>query len=234
LALVLPLRDSPAVRRRPWVNWALIALNLFIFLVEMASPATGQWLIGTCALRPAALLSPEAWAATGGWPLVTLFTSAFLHGSWGHVLGNMLYLWIFGDNLEERLGHGRYLLFYGICIGLANLAHAVANPTSPIPTIGASGAVAGVLGGYILCFPRARVLALVPIGAFVPAVRVPAWVFLGLWFLVQLASGLAPIWLHDLTQTVAFWAHISGFLSGVALAQLLAPEGIQAENRGER
>lgn len=229
LALVLPLRDSPAVRRRPWVNWALIALNFAVFLLEMASPVTGEWLIGNFALRPTALLSPDAWAASGGWPLVTLFTSAFLHGSWGHVLGNMLYLWIFGDNLEDRLGHGRYLLFYVLCIALANLAHAVANPTSPIPTIGASGAVAGVLGGYILSFPRARVLALVPIGAFVPAVRVPAWAFLGLWFLVQLASGLAPIWLHDLTQTVAFWAHINGFLSGVALAQLLSPRQEKAE-----
>ncbi|MEW8979669.1 MAG: rhomboid family intramembrane serine protease [Symbiobacterium sp.] len=230
--MVLPLRDTPRTRGRPWVNWFLLAANIVIFLIEVASPQAGQWLVSNFALRPTALLSPAAWAATGGWPLVTLVSSSFLHGSWGHVVGNMLYLWVFGDNIEDRLGHGRYLLFYVLCTALSGIAHALANPTSPVPTIGASGAVAGVLGGYILSYPRARVLTLVPIGPIVPALRVPAWVFLGLWFLVQLWSGLAPIWLHDLTQTVAFWAHINGFLSGIALAQILAPRRTVA-NRGE-
>jgi len=230
--MVLPLRDSPRVRSRPWVNWLLLTANLAIFLLEVGSPAAGEWLVENLALVPTDLLSPSAWAASGGRPLVTLFASAFLHGSWGHVLGNMLYLWVFGDNIEERLGHWRYLLFYLLCAALANVAHAVANPTSAVATIGASGAVAGVLGGYIFSYPRARVLTLVPIGPIVPAVRLPAWVFLGLWFLVQLASGLAPIWLHDLVQNVAFWAHINGFLSGVALAQILAPRR-PVGNRGE-
>ncbi|MBP2018490.1 membrane associated rhomboid family serine protease [Symbiobacterium terraclitae] len=229
--MVLPLRDSPRVRNRPWVNWALLAANIGIFLLEVGSPAVGEWLVETFALRPTELLSLPAWAALGGWPLVTLFASPFLHGSWGHVLGNMLYLWVFGDNIEERLGHRRYLVFYLLCAALSGIAHAVANPTSDVPTIGASGAVAGVLGGYIFSYPRARILTLVPVGYLVPAVRVPAWIFLGLWFLVQLASGLAPIWLHDLVQNVAFWAHINGFLSGVALAQILAPRR-PVENRG--
>lgn len=201
----------------------MILLNVTIFGGEAATPELGNQLIGALAVIPAEVLSPAAWAASGGWPLLTLFTSVFLHGSWGHLLGNMLYLWVFGDNIEDRLGHGRYLLFYLLCAFLANIAHVVANPTSTVPTIGASGAVAGVLGGYILSFPRARVLTLVPIGFIIPAIRIPAWAYLGFWFLAQLASGLAPLWVQDLTQNVAFWAHINGFLSGIALAQILGP-----------
>ncbi|MFZ5816604.1 MAG: rhomboid family intramembrane serine protease [Bacillota bacterium] len=221
--MVFPLRDSPRTRRRAWVTPALVLLNLLVFLLEASSPAAAMALIRTFAVVPTDVLDPAVWLATGGWPLVTMFSSVFLHGSWGHLVGNMLYLWVFGDNIEDRLGRGRFIAFYLLCGLLANIAHILANPTSDVPTIGASGAVAGVLGGYILAFPRARVLTLVPIGLFVPAIRVPAWAYLGLWFVVQLASGLAPLWLRDMTQTVAFWAHINGFLSGIALAQLLRP-----------
>lgn len=221
--MVFPLRDSPGLRRRPVVTMTLVMINLVVFLLEMASGEMAMRLLATFAVVPAYALTPAYWTGAGGWPLLTMFTAIFLHGSWGHLVGNMLYLWVFGDNVEDRLGRWRFLLFYLLCGFLANVAHVLANPDSLVPTIGASGAVAGVLGGYILLFPRARVLTLVPIGFFVPAVRVPAWAYLGLWFLVQLASGLAPLWFRDMTQSVAFWAHINGFLSGVALAQLLKP-----------
>lgn len=221
--MVLPLRDSVRTRGRSWVTYGLILINLAVFLLEAVGGPVASNLIAYFAVIPAEAFSLKGWIATGGWPLVTLVTSTFLHGSWGHVLGNMLYLWVFGDNVEDRLGHGRYLLFYLLSGVLANIAHILANPGSQVPTIGASGAVAGVLGGYILLFPKAKVLTLIPIGFFVPAIRVPAWTYLSLWFLVQLASGLAPIWVRDMTQTVAFWAHISGFLSGIALAGLFRP-----------
>ncbi len=230
--MVFPLRDSPGLRHRPWVTMTLVMINVVVFLLELSSGELAMDLIQTFAVIPAHLLSPDYWVATFGWPLVTMVTGIFMHGSWGHLVGNMLYLWVFGDNLEDRLGRGRFLLFYLLCGVLANIAHALANPLSYTPTIGASGAVAGVLGGYILLFPRARVLTLVPVGLFVPAVRVPAWAYLGLWFVVQLASGLAPLWFQDMTQTVAFWAHINGFLSGVALAQLLRPKARIPKPRG--
>lgn len=219
--MVIPLRDNIRTRRRPWVTYLLILVNLAIFFREVEAGPAGYHLLEQFAFVPAEFLDPAVWAQTAGWPLVTLVTATFLHGSWMHVLGNMLYLWIFGDNIEDLLGRGRYLLFYVLCGAVGNLAHALANPTSLLPTLGASGAVAGVLGAYILTYPRARILTLVPIGIFVPAVRLPAWVYLGLWFLIQLASGLAPIWVHGLSQTVAFWAHISGFLCGMLLVRTL-------------
>jgi membrane associated rhomboid family serine protease len=223
--MAIPFRDSVRTRQRPWLTYGIILLNLAVFLWEVqAGPDLAGW-VDRFALVPAQFLSPSDWERTGGRPLLSLVTSTFLHGSWTHVIGNMLYLWVFGDNLEERLGRGRFLAFYLLCGALAGVAHSLANPTSTLPTVGASGAVAGVLGGYVLAFPRATVLTLIPLGFIVPAVRVPAWAYLGFWFLIQLASGLAPIWVSGLVQTVAFWAHVSGFLSGVALVRLLAPEG---------
>lgn len=220
--MVLPLRDSVRTHKTPWVTYALIATNLAVFAAEVAGGPAVYRLLSMLAVIPVRILNPHVWILTFGWPLVTLLTSTFLHGSWTHVIGNMLYLWVFGDNIEDRLGRVRFFLFYVLCGVLANVAHVLANPTSRVPTIGASGAVAGVLGAYILSYPRARVLTLVPVGLIVPAFRVPAWAYLGLWFVLQLVSGLAPIWAQELTQTVAFWAHISGFLTGIALVRLLS------------
>ncbi|HYF96132.1 MAG TPA: rhomboid family intramembrane serine protease [Symbiobacteriaceae bacterium] len=222
--MVFPLHDNIRRRRRPYVTWGLIAVNLLVFLAEVAADQAVYDLLDLFAVVPTQTLALRAWLATGGWPLVTLVTSTFFHGSWMHLLGNMLYLWVFGDNVEDLLGHGRYILFYLLCGILANLAHIFANPTSAVPTIGASGAVAGVLGAYLLSFPGARVLTLFHLGIIIPAVPVRAWLFLALWFLMQLFSGLTPIWAAEVTQTVAFWAHISGFLSGFALVRLLRPE----------
>lgn len=222
--MVFPLRDSVPTRRRPWVNYTLIAINLAVFLVEVWAGDLANVLLSLFAVVPTNVLSLRMWVMTGGWPLVTLVTSTFFHGSWTHVIGNMLYLWVFGDNIEDLLGRGRYLLFYLLCGVLANIAHVLANPSSQALTIGASGAVAGVLGGYLLRFPKAKILTLFPIGFLVPAVPIAASIYLVLWFLMQLFSGLAPIWVRDVTQTVAFWAHISGFLSGFALVRLLEPQ----------
>jgi membrane associated rhomboid family serine protease len=223
LFLVFPLQDSPRTRRRPWITYALIGTNLLVFLLEVWAGPTSFIFFQLFAAVPVRVLSPSVWAETFGWPLVTLFTSTFLHGSWAHVLGNMLYLWVFGDNIEDKLGHARFLLFYVLCGIFAGIAHVFANPTSLVPTIGASGAIAGVLGAYIVSYPKARVLTLIPIGLFVPAIRVPAWLYLTFWFGLQLISGLAPIWAREVTQSVAFWAHISGFLGGVALVSILNP-----------
>jgi membrane associated rhomboid family serine protease len=153
---------------------------------------------------------------------VPLFTSMFLHGGWLHIGGNMLYLWIFGDNIEDRLGHFTFLLFYVACGLAAALAQIYINPTSKIPMVGASGAVAGVLGGYLVLFPHARVLALIPILFFFQIVEVPALVFLLFWFLMQFLSGAIAV-TAALSEGggVAWWAHIGGFVSGIALAFLL-------------
>jgi membrane associated rhomboid family serine protease len=231
--MVLPIRDSVRTRRVPWLTLTLMALNFLVFFVELSAGRAASVLLALFAVIPKEVLDPRYWVASAGWPLVTLITAAFFHGSWTHVIGNMLYLWVFGDNLEDLLGRGRFLLFYLLCGVIGNIAHILANPTSAVPTIGASGAVAGVLGGYILTFPRAKVLTLIPIGFLVPALRVPAWAYLSFWFLLQLYSGLAPIWVRDVTQAVAFWAHISGFLSGIALVRLLRPADPQLVPGGD-
>jgi len=143
----------------------------------------------------------------------------FLHGGWLHLLGNMLYLWIFGDNVEDRLGHGRFILFYLLCGVAAALAQIYVSPTSKTPMIGASGAIAGVLGAYLLLFPQSRVLALIPIAFFLQVVEIPAFVFLLFWFFMQFLSGAVAITAY-MTEGVAWWAHIGGFVSGMALGYL--------------
>jgi membrane associated rhomboid family serine protease len=151
-----------------------------------------------------------------------LFTSMFLHGGWLHLGGNMLYLWIFGDNVEDDLGHVRFLVFYLACGLAAALTQIYIHPTSKIPMVGASGAVAGVLGGYLLLFPQARVLALIPILFFFQIVELPAALFLVFWFLMQFFNGAIAITGSPyLTGGVAWWAHIGGFIGGVALAFLI-------------
>jgi membrane associated rhomboid family serine protease len=151
-----------------------------------------------------------------------LFTSMFLHGGWLHLGGNMLYLWIFGDNVEDRLGHARFLLFYLACGLAAALAQIYVNPTSTIPMVGASGAVAGVLGAYLVLLPQAQVLALIPIIFFFQLVELPAFLFLLFWFLMQFLNGAASIATTQATTGgVAWWAHIGGFVSGMALGFLL-------------
>ncbi|MCL6450312.1 MAG: rhomboid family intramembrane serine protease [Acetobacteraceae bacterium] len=217
---MIPLRDSTRSRTYPVVTLALIAANLGVFAYELTLTrgelARMVYRFGLVPARLGSFLGlTAAGPEVGPAVLFTLVTSVFIHGGWVHVLGNMLYLWIFGDNVEDRLGRPTYLIFYLLAGVAGNLAHAAANPTSPVPTVGASGAVAGVLGAYFIAFPRARVLALVPLGWFLQVATVPAVVFLFLWFLLQLVSGVASLGVST-AKGVAWWAHIGGFATGAA------------------
>lgn len=158
--------------------------------------------------------------------LVTPFTAMFLHGGWLHVIGNMLFLYIFGDNVEDILGHGRYLAFYILCGALSFMAQITLQSNSMVPNVGASGAIAGVLGAYILLFPRARIVTLLPIVIFFTLVEIPAFVFIGIWFVIQFLSGALTLGRADaLSGGVAWWAHIGGFIAGMILIKLMAPGG---------
>lgn len=219
---MIPLRDSQRSRSLPVANLAIIALNALVFLHMLGLGPRGLTeFILTYGLVPRLALAELAAGdlERGALPFVT---AMFLHapppGGWLHILGNMLYLWVFGDNVEDSVGHFRYLVFYLLAGIGANVAHVVANPESPLPVIGASGAVAGVLGAYFVRFPRSRVLALVPLGFFLTLTEVPAIVFLLLWFVIQLASGLLGS--AGPGQVVAWWAHIGGFVAGVLLIRL--------------
>jgi membrane associated rhomboid family serine protease len=219
---MIPLRDSVHADRWPLVTYGLIAVNVWMFLYEVALGRQLDLFLHAYGFIPAryfwlAEVAPEAWFDRH----LPLFTSMFLHGGWGHLLGNMVYLWIFGDNVEDRLGPGRYLVFYVLSGVGAGLAHGYLHPTSTVPTVGASGAISGVLGAYLVLFPQARVLTLVPIlFVFVDIVEIPAVLYLGLWFLMQLVSGAVAV-LGGAAGGVAWWAHIGGFVLGAALAPLL-------------
>jgi membrane associated rhomboid family serine protease len=205
---VIPLRDVIPSRTVPFVTISLIVLNLIVWFVELTVPSE---------VMPRFLLAYGLVPAFFNWPAV--LTSMFLHGGWLHVLGNMLYLWIFGDNVEDRLGHGRFALFYVACGAAAALAQVAVSPQSMVPIVGASGAIAGVMGGYFVLYPRSRVLTLIPLFLiWVEIIEVPAVLFLGIWFVLQLFSGVGTMALTNASQTggIAFWAHIAGFVVGVA------------------
>ena len=195
---MIPLRDVIPSRTFPFFTVSFIILNTVAFLFELSLPARErQQLVLIYGVVPARF------------DLLSLFTSMFLHGGWGHFLSNMLFLWIFGDNVEDRLGHRRFVVFYLLCGVAAAAAHVYMNPTSMLPTIGASGAIAGVLGAYFVLYPNSRVLALVPLIIIWQIVEVPAIVFLGVWFLMQL------YYVGSTGTNVAFWAHIAGFVAGI-------------------
>jgi len=202
---MIPISDVIPSRTAPIVTMALIVVNLLIFLYERSlSEPVLQLFIGQYALIPAGF----------HWP--ALFTSQFLHAGWAHVLSNMLYLWIFGDNVEDRLGHGRFLVFYLFAGAAAAIMQMLFNPFSAVPMVGASGAISGVLGAYIVLYPRANVLVALPLLIVFYTLRVPAWVVLGMWFVGQLLSSLSA----PQGAGVAFGAHIGGFLAGVVLIRL--------------
>ena len=215
---MIPLRDDNPTRTVPVVNYALIAACVLVFFWQvslgsrMEAAVYGYGLIPDVLLHGARL--PPEIATVPAW--LTVFTSMFMHGSWMHLIGNLLYLWIFADNVEDRLGHGRFVVFYLLCGIAAALAQALPDPRSQIPMVGASGAISGVLGAYLLLYPRAHVLVLLPLGPFSQLMRLPALVVLGLWFALQLLSEMiAPA-----GAGVAFRAHIGGFVAGLALLPL--------------
>jgi membrane associated rhomboid family serine protease len=218
---MLPIRDDQPRYSTPWVTRFLIATNLLIFLFEASLGPRGlNALIGQFGVVPSHTAALLAGSVRYPLPVVVLpfLTSMFLHGSWMHVIGNMWFLWIFGDNVEDYLGHFKYLVFY-IFTGLIAMSTQVAiNLHSSVPTLGASGAIAGVLGAYFILYPRARVLT----WFFVFVLWVPAWVILGYWFALQFLSGTATMLaMPDGNMGgVAFWAHVGGFVSGALLVKM--------------
>ena len=213
---MFPLYDTLRPRRFPLVNWTLILLNGLVFYYEVTMGEERlRSFIFEWGLIPAQLTSnyAEAW--------VTVFTSMFLHGGWVHILGNMWTLVIFGDNIEDRMGHGRYLIFYLLSGVAAALLQTYLAPSNQTPMIGASGAIAGVLGAYIVLFPRAQVASLVPILFLFTLVELPAIVYLGFWFVLQLFSGWVALQ-GTVTNGVAWWAHIGGFVFGLIAVHLFA------------
>lgn len=204
---MFPIRDHNPSQQRPLVTYGLIAANIAMFLLTLPVVQGGEWLWVRLALYPLAVVNGELmWG---------LLTHMFLHGGIMHILGNMLFLYIFGDNLEEQLGHLGFLVFY-LAAGLfAAAAQIVAEPLSPIPMVGASGAIAGVMGGYLLLFPRAKVDILAIFIVFFKIFTLPAWVVLGVWLAIQLFGGYTT---PGDTGGVAYWAHAGGFLAGAILA----------------
>jgi membrane associated rhomboid family serine protease len=218
---MLPIKDDQPRYSTPYVTWFLIALNLMIFLFESTlDPQSLRLLIHQFAVVPYHLqvFLHGSTRYTLGQVVLPFFTSLFLHGSWMHVIGNMWFLFIFGDNVEDYLGHFKYLVFYLLCGFMAMSAQVLVSLHSTVPALGASGAIAGVLGAYFVVYPRARVLT----WFFVFVLWVPAWVILGYWFVLNFLSGTATV-LQVQSQNmggVAFWAHVGGFLSGMALVKV--------------
>jgi membrane associated rhomboid family serine protease len=221
---MLPIRDDQPRSSTPYVTYFLIGLNLVIYFFEWAldasDPASLKVLIFQFGVVPSHLTA--LLAGSPRYPLIAVvlpyFTSMFLHGGWIHVIGNMWFLYIFGDNIEDHLGHFKYLVFYLLAGVLAMAAQVAVDPTSKIPMIGASGAIAGVLGAYFVLYPRARVLTWV----FVVIIYLPAWVILGYWFVLQFLSGTATSIAYEGKSMggVAFWAHVGGFVAGIVMIKL--------------
>lgn len=248
---MIPLRDNIPSRTFPIVNYAMVAACTLVFLAQLGDQADGEAeLVERLGMIPARVLHPdepiermervalvdrfgqvvqvterprELAAATLN-PWLTLLTCIFLHGGWMHFLGNMWFLFIFGDNVEDRIGHFGYLLFYLLSGVAASGAHLMSDPSSQIPTIGASGAIASVMGAYLLLYPRARVVSLIPIVIIMEIIVLPAPVFLGIWFVLQFFQGM---WSITSLQTagVAWWAHIGGFAFGFLVAAWLRATG---------
>ena len=216
---MLPLTDHNPRRTFPFVTYTLIAINIVAFLWELSLGQNLQAALFNLAFIPRKFWVPGHWE----YDIVSTVLSMFLHGGLMHIGSNMLYLWIFGDNIEDRLGHVRYTIFYFACGAVATLAHAMASPLSSIPAIGASGAIAGVLGAYLILFPHAQVTTLIPIFMFITVRQVPAIIILGLWFVLQLFSGVGSLGVPDAQDMggVAYFAHIGGFVAGMILIVLM-------------
>lgn len=219
---MIPLRDSVKSQSFPIVNMTIIALNVLIYLWEVSlEPYLLNQVYYTFGLVPVEALNAVFTGASLTPVLVSFVTSTFIHGGWLHVISNMLFLWVFGDNVEDRLGHFKYLLFYLAAGIVGGMAHIISDPVSTVPVVGASGAVAGVLGAYIIAFPRSRILALVPIIIIFTLMEIPAVVFIAIWFILQLFNGVAS--LGGTADTVAYWAHVGGFIMGAVLIKTMAP-----------
>jgi membrane associated rhomboid family serine protease len=209
---MIPLRDTERSYSPPVVTVLLIVANAVAFFFELSlDPFSRNHLIGVFGVVPDDL------------SYLSLVTSMFLHGGWMHIIGNMWFLWIFGDNVEDIMGHGRFLLFYLLCGVAAALTHVLLNPDSNLPTIGASGAIAGVMGAYLVKFPHARILTLIPIFFFLTTYELPAAVVLVYWFVIQFFSGVGSVAYSNASQGGTAWfAHVGGFVVGILLVFLFA------------
>ncbi len=215
---MIPIRDQIRTRRTPVVNYFLIAANVIVFLFEWFSGVTqDSALMSQLAFIPVSFLN----APLNPGNVTSIFTSMFMHAGLMHLAGNMLYLWIFGDNVEDRLGHIPYLIFYLAGGVFAALTHAFLNPASAIPTVGASGAIAAVLGAYLIFYPRSRVQTFIPIGFFMTLRALPASILLAFWFILQLFNGVLSLGVAEDVGGTAFWAHIGGFVVGVVVALVM-------------
>jgi membrane associated rhomboid family serine protease len=222
---VIPLRDANPTRRTPIVTLGIIVACFVAFAWELGLLATSEaaldGFITTWGLVPAALTAAWSNGSFLSQETATLFTSQFLHGGWLHVLGNLLYLWIFGNNVEDRLGRFGFLAFYLVGGAVAGLTQVAIDPTSDVPTVGASGAIAATLGAYLILFPGARITSLVFLGFFYQLIDVPAVIVLAFWFVLQVIDGIASLGVSELTGGVAFFAHIGGFVFGAAVAAII-------------
>jgi len=224
---MIPIRDDTPTYSTPFINYLLIALNTLVFLFEVSlGPRSREAFVFQFGVEPTRVLA--AFGLTNLYiphaSALPLLTSMFLHASWLHLIGNMWVLWIFGDNIEDYLGHFSYLIFYLVSGLAASVAHILLNANSSVPSVGASGAIAGVMGAYFVLFPSARVLTLVPLIIFFTFVWLPAWIVLGFWFVMQFLSGAATsIAFSNRTGGggIAFWAHVGGFLAGIIMIKLL-------------
>jgi len=220
---MVPIRDTVPRRETPIVTWGIIALNVIVFLIELSLPErTLMWVFYHFGLVPARYANPHfaTWfgpAADSIWPFIT---NMFLHGSFMHLIGNMWALWIFGGAVEDRLGHGRFVGFYLLCGIAASLTHYITNLSSTVPAIGASGAIAGVMGAYFVMFPAAQVITLIPVFFLPFFISIPAVIYLGVWFLTQLFSGVSSLVAPQFGGGIAWWAHVGGFVAGIVLLPL--------------
>jgi membrane associated rhomboid family serine protease len=221
---MIPLRDNAAPRRVTPANTILIAANLAAFIYELSLGPRVVDFVGRFAMVPAEVTNSLSMRPLGAAlrPATTIITSMFLHGGVWHVLGNMLYLFIFGAAVEYRMGASRYAAFYFVSGIAAALATILIAPESRVPVIGASGAIAGVLGAYFIFYPRGRITTILPIFIFIQVIKIPAVIYLLLWFVIQLYAGIAAGQQGAAMGGVAWWAHVGGFLFGLALAPLLA------------
>lgn len=218
---MFPVRDDIQSRVVPWVNYAIIWLNVGVWAWQLSLPDAASWgALREFGLVPARFAEGGATDIEGA--LLPLLSSMFLHGGWLHIIGNLWMLWIFGDNVEDRLGHGRYLVFYLLVGAAAGLVHVFTHWGAQVPVVGASGAISGVMGAYMVLYPRARVRAFLPILIILIPVTLPAVIFIGLWFVLQFLQGTASLLDPSERGGVAWWAHIGGFVAGMLLVQLFA------------
>lgn len=226
---MIPIRDDQPRFSTPYVTYFIIALNAMVFLFELSVQLQGPRALNSLVYQfgvvphhfELALAGSSRYDIAG--QSLTILTSMFLHGGWLHIIFNMWFLWIFGDNIEDHLGHFFYLVFYLVSGFAASVAHILLNINSNVPSVGASGAIAGVMGAYLVLYPKARVLTLVPLIVFFTFWWLPAWIFLGYWFLLQFLSGTATSIAETSSSAggVAFWAHVGGFVAGIVLIKIL-------------